>query len=146
MLIPPIVLALAGFAVGVLAMVPSFGAAVERAALRFQDAAGYGRAVLGTGKALPGAARPAILAPVESADVTATSVGVGLACVAGAVTLAWVALYWRRLPVLRRGYEPGAGLSGPIRRFQSGILNDYVTWLVLGVACLGGLLALVTVP
>ena len=26
--------------------------------------------------------------------------------------------------------------------FQSGVINDYVTWIVLGLACLGGLLAL----
>jgi len=29
------------------------------------------------------------------------------------------------------------------RRFQSGVVNDYVTWIVLGLACLGGVLALV---
>ena len=38
------------------------------------------------------------------------------------------------LPLLRRGYEPGAGykpgagLTVAIRRFQSGVINDYVTW------------------
>jgi hypothetical protein len=61
----------------------------------------------------------------------------------GAVALALVALYWRRLPVLRRGYEPGAGLTVVIRRFQSGVINDYITWLVAGIAALGGVLALV---
>ena len=52
-------------------------------------------------------------------------------------------LYWRRLPLLRRGYEPGAGLTVAVRRFQSGVINDYITWLIAGVATLGGLLALV---
>jgi hypothetical protein len=61
----------------------------------------------------------------------------------GAVILALAALYWRRLPVLRRGYEPGAGLTVPLRRFQSGVVNDYVTWIVLGLACLGGVVAVV---
>ena len=56
--------------------------------------------------------------------------------------LALAALYWRRLPVLRRGYEPGVGLTEPLRRFQSGVVNDYVTWIVLGLACLGGIFAL----
>jgi hypothetical protein len=42
--------------------------------------------------------------------------------------LAFLALYWRRLPLLRRGYEPGVGLTEPIQRFQSGVVNDYVTW------------------
>jgi len=57
-----------------------------------------------------------------------------------------VALYWRRLPVLRRGYEPGAGpsaLTAAIQCFQSGVINDYVTWLVAGLARLGGVLALI---
>ena len=52
-------------------------------------------------------------------------------------------LYWRRLPLLRRGYEPGAGLTAPIQRFQSGVINDYVTWMVLGLAVIGGVLALI---
>ena len=55
--------------------------------------------------------------------------------------LAFVALYWRRLPLLRRGFEPGTGLVQPIRRFQSGVINDYITWIVIGLACLGGTLA-----
>jgi multisubunit Na+/H+ antiporter MnhB subunit len=49
----------------------------------------------------------------------------------------------RRLPLLRRGYEPGTGLTTVTRRFQSGIINDYITWLVTGVAALGGILALI---
>jgi len=48
-----------------------------------------------------------------------------------------------RLPLLRRGYEPGTGLTVPIQRFQSGVINDYVTWRVLGLAVIGGVLALI---
>ena len=29
------------------------------------------------------------------------------------------------------GFEPGTGLVRPIRRFQSGVINDYVTWIVV---------------
>ena len=65
----------------------------------------------------------------------------GLGSAAGALVLAFLALYWRRLPLLRRGFEPGTGLVRPIRRFQSGVVNDYVTWIVIGVACVGGTLA-----
>jgi hypothetical protein len=36
---------------------------------------------------------------------------------------------------------PGTGLVRPIQRFQSGVVNDYVTWIVVGLACLGGALA-----
>ncbi len=50
---------------------------------------------------------------------------------------------WRRLPLLRRGFEPGAGLTAPLQRFQSGVVNDYVTWIVLGLAAIGGVLALI---
>jgi hypothetical protein len=76
------------------------------------------------------------------ADVTVVSVVTALCTVLGAAALAATALYWRRLPVLRRGYEPGAGLTVAIRRFQSGVINDYITWLVAGIATLGGLLAI----
>jgi hypothetical protein len=48
-----------------------------------------------------------------------------------------------RLPLLRRGYEPGTGLTVPIQWFQSGVINDYVTWRVLGLAVIGGVLALI---
>jgi hypothetical protein len=47
----------------------------------------------------------------------------------------------RSSSLLRRGFEPGAGLVRPIQRFQSGVINDYVTWTVIGIACLGGALA-----
>ena len=74
--------------------------------------------------------------------VTAAGVLAGLGSAAGAVILAGLALYWRRLPLLR-GYQPNAAIAAAARRFQSGVVNDYVTWAVLGLACLGGVLALV---
>ena len=45
--------------------------------------------------------------------------------------------------MLRRGYEPGAGLTVAIRRFQSGVINDYITWLTAGIAAIGGILAII---
>ena len=33
--------------------------------------------------------------------------------------------------------------TGAIRSFPSGVINDYITWLVTGVAALGGMLALI---
>ncbi len=81
-------------------------------------------------------------AAAEPARVTAAGLLTGAGSAVGAVLLALAALYWRRLPLLRRGFEPGAGLVRPIRQFQSGVINDYITWVVLGVACLGGVLAL----
>jgi hypothetical protein len=35
------------------------------------------------------------------------------------------------------------GLTAPIQRFQSGVFNDYVTWIVLGLAVIGGVLTLI---
>jgi multicomponent Na+:H+ antiporter subunit D len=139
MLLPCCVLVALGLAVGVLAMVPRFADGVEAAAVRFQDQAGYAATVL-SGTRL---AQPASLYPPAPAGVTPTSVLLALGAVLGAVLLALAALYWRRLPVLRRGYEPGAGLAVAIQRFQSGVINDYITWLVTGVAALGALLALI---
>jgi multicomponent Na+:H+ antiporter subunit D len=142
MLIPPILLVTGAMGAGVAVMAPGAGAAIERAALRFQDQAAYRAAVLGpTGH---GGAAVATLHPVGSAEVTISAVVVALVCVAGALVLAWAALYWRRLPVLKRGYEPGAGLTEFSRRFQSGVINDYITWLVAGLAIIGGVLALIT--
>jgi hypothetical protein len=78
-----------------------------------------------------------------TATVTAASVIVALCSVAGAVLLALAALYWRRLPLPRRGRQPGADVTEATRRFQSGVINDYITWLVTGVAALGGILAII---
>jgi hypothetical protein len=120
-------------------MVPRFAAAIEVAAVRFQDQAGYAATVLNGAHI----ASPVSLYPPSPAAVTASSVVISLCSVLGAVLLALSALYWRRLPLLRRGFQPGAGLTGAIRRFQSGVINDYVTWLITGLACLGGALAFI---
>jgi multicomponent Na+:H+ antiporter subunit D len=139
MLIPAAVLAVLGLAAGVVAMIPRWAAALESAAARFEDQSAYTSLVLNGVRTV----HPAAVYPQAPPDVTAASVITALCSVAGAVLLALAALYWRRLPVLRRGYEPGTGLTDPIRSFQSGVINDYITWLVTGVAALGGILALI---
>jgi multicomponent Na+:H+ antiporter subunit D len=139
MLVPAAALAALGLAAGVAAMVPEVAAGLVAAAARFQDQPAYIATVL-TGARVT---RAVPLYPAAPADVTVASVVTALCSVLGAAALALTALYWRRLPLLRRGYEPGAGLTVAIRRFQSGVINDYITWLIAGVATLGGLLALV---
>jgi multicomponent Na+:H+ antiporter subunit D len=132
MLIPAGTLAVAGVAAG---LVPGLRTAIERAAARFADQPAYNARVLG-GTA-PGIGR---LAP---ADITGLDIGLGLASAAGAVLLALAALYWRRLPLLRRyGLEPGRGLTDQVRRFQSGLVSDYIAWMVAGLGALGVVLAL----
>ena len=134
MIVPPAVLVAAAAVIGLL---PRLGAVVEAAAVRFQDQRAYNATVL------HGARFAHVTAPYAAgpAGVTVTDLAIGLGTAAGAVFLAFLALYWRRLPLLRRGFEPGTGLVRPLRRFQSGVVNDYVTWIVIGVACLGGALA-----
>lgn len=47
----------------------------------------------------------------------------------------------RQLSLARRVGGWLTGLVAPIRRFQSGVVNGYLTWIVVGVVCLGGRLA-----
>jgi multicomponent Na+:H+ antiporter subunit D len=139
MLVPLCVLVALGMAAGIAAMIPRWAAAVESAAVRFQDQPAYASLVLNGVHT----AHPTALFPSAPPDVTAASVIVALCSVVGSVLLALTALYWRRLPVLRKGHEPGRGLENAVRSFQSGVINDYITWLITGVAALGGILALI---
>jgi multicomponent Na+:H+ antiporter subunit D len=134
MIVPAALLAVAALAVGVL---PHLGQAVEAAAVRFQDEAGYNATVLAGARI----AHPAALYQPQSAGITLASVVIALGSVAGSVVLALTALYRRRLPLPRRWLRPATALAPVLRQFQSGVVNDYVTWLVLGLACIGGALA-----
>jgi hypothetical protein len=134
MIVPPAALVALALTVGLL---PHLGALVQEGAVRFQDQAAYNATVLADAHI----AQPAALLAPEDSSVTTTDVVTGGGTAAASLVLALMALYWRRLPVLRRGFEPGTGLVGPIRRFQSGVVNDYVTWMVVGLACIGGALA-----
>jgi multicomponent Na+:H+ antiporter subunit D len=152
MLVPPCVLVALGLVAGIAAMTPRWAAALESAAVRFEDQRAYASLVLDGVRT----AHPAALFAPAPPDVTAASVITALCSVAGAVLLALTALYWRRLPLPlpsgeaspratrgRRRRELGTGLATAARRFQSGVINDYITWLVTGVAALGGVLALI---
>ncbi|MBO0728943.1 MAG: NADH dehydrogenase [Acidimicrobiaceae bacterium] len=134
MIVPPAVLVALAVAVGVL---PHLGPLVQAEAIRFQDQSAYTATVL-SGAHVP---HPTALAAPEDTGITLTDVATGAGTTAGAIVLALVGLYWRRLPLLRRGSEPGSRLLAPVQRFQSGVVNDYVTWIVVGTACLGGALA-----
>jgi multicomponent Na+:H+ antiporter subunit D len=134
MIIPAAALAAVGLVTGLL---PHLGPAVQAAAVRFQDQAAYNATVLSGAHV----AHPSALFPPGPTGITAADLATGFGSAAGALILAFLALYWRRLPLLRGGFEPGSGLVRPIRHFQSGVVNDYVTWIVIGVACVGGILA-----
>jgi multicomponent Na+:H+ antiporter subunit D len=134
MIIPPALLVAGAIVIGLL---PHLGPVIEAAAVRFQDQAGYNATVLSGSHV----AHPVAPYPPDPAGITAADLITGAGSAAGALFLAFLGLYWRRLPVLRRGFEPGTGLVRVVQRFQSGVVNDYVTWTVIGVACLGGALA-----
>jgi multicomponent Na+:H+ antiporter subunit D len=132
MIIPAAVLVVAAAAI---ALIPHVGPAIQTAASRFEDQRGYAANVL---FGAPVTHLPAVAPP----GVGLSGVLTGLTSAIGGLLLALTALYWRRLPVLRRGFEPGAGLVRAIDQVQSGVVNDYVTWIVVGIACVGGVLAL----
>ena len=136
MIIPPALLVAGAAALG---LITQLGPAVQAAAIRFQDQAGYNATVLAGARIV----HPVAIAAAEPAGLTVSDVLTATGSAVGAMVLAFLALYWRRLPLLRRGFEPGAGLTAPVQRFQSGVVNDYVTWIVLGMACIGGMLALI---
>jgi multicomponent Na+:H+ antiporter subunit D len=133
MIVPPALLAVAAIGVGLIA---PLGRVVQAAAVRFEDQAGYNATVLHGARI----AHPVALFAPGPTGVTGADVLTGLASAAGALILAGLALYWRRLPLLGR-YRPNAAIAAAARRFQSGVVNDYVTWIVIGLACLGGVFA-----
>ena len=135
MIVPPAVLVAAAIGIG---LIGRLGPVVQAAAVRFEDQAAYNAAVL-TGAHIT---HPVAVYAAEPAGVTLEGLLAGAGSVAGALILAWLALFWRRLPVLH-GHEPSARLATAARRFHSGVVNDYVTWIVLGLACLGGIFALI---
>jgi multicomponent Na+:H+ antiporter subunit D len=138
MLAPPLILTAAAVVLGLL---PQLGTFVQGAAVRLQDQAGYAATVLSGARV----AHPVAPEPPEETEVSAADLATGAGSAAGAVLLAGVALYRRRLPLLRqrRGPRPGSpALARASRVVQSGVVNDYVAWAVLGLAVLGGTLAL----
>ncbi|HTX63822.1 MAG TPA: complex I subunit 5 family protein [Acidimicrobiales bacterium] len=135
MVAPAIVLVVLAGALGVL---PDLGPIVQRAAMQFENQASYASSVLhaarGASLATPG--------PPGSTGVSALSLGSALGTVAGSVLLAWFSLYRRRLPRWVPRPARVSKVDGLLDGFQSGVVNDYVTWLVVGLACVGGVLAM----
>ena len=126
---PALALAAGGLCVG---FVPNLRSSIERAADRFVDRAGYAHTVLSghpPREVVAGAASPGAL------DVV-----LGGITVAGALALAWLALAPARPGLHRIGVAAGTGL-GRLRALHTGYVADYVTWLVVGAALLGGLFA-----
>jgi multicomponent Na+:H+ antiporter subunit D len=122
-----------GLAVSV---VPGLEARAEHGADRFRDRAAYARLVL-EGK--PQKPTPRLPYTVERA--TAKSWGYGLGALALAVGGAAFGLWRRRLPAALR--RPARIVLRPpvlaLHSVHSGIVTDYLFWIVLGTAVIGGI-------
>ena len=123
-------LAMAAFVAGLL---PDVGRTVEAAVIRFQDQAAYNSPCYPESRHAPG--HPASRAGRrrdhrERGDRDRRCQRFAAAGLARAV-----------LPVLRSLIRSHDGLVRMSRGFQSGVINDYVTWIVVGLACVGGTLA-----
>jgi multicomponent Na+:H+ antiporter subunit D len=132
MFVPAALLLIAALAVG---LIPETTEAFRTAAERFVDGPAYAAAVLeGTS--------PAALASVPSYSAPAHSYLYAALGLLASVGLAALSLFRPRISWLRGPAAVLEGLGGAVRRLHSGHVGDYVAWLVLGVAALGGSFAL----
>jgi multicomponent Na+:H+ antiporter subunit D len=133
MVLPPLVLLACALLVG---LTPGFGAKVAAAAASFQDRQAYAASVL------DGEATPAVTPTPHVDGWHPSGVVTGIATSLGAVAVALIALSPRRLgrgSLLRRIGRP---LLVGLRTVHNGHVGDYVTWLTVGMAVLGGTFAL----
>jgi len=136
MWLPAAILLAGGLAAG---LIPGVAGHAERAAAQFQDRGAYTSAVL-FGREPPAPA-------FQTEGPSAAGVWSGLASAAAAAGLAALALFRRRVVAahVRRRFR--ALFRRPVtavRRAHSGHVGDYAAWFALGLAALGGSLALVS--
>jgi multicomponent Na+:H+ antiporter subunit D len=114
-----------------ISVVPGLGQRAEYAAERFRDTSGYTARVLHNRAMTP----PASL-PVSIRGTSLESVLYGTGATIFALGLAFAGLYRTRMPRV---------LAPPIRvlhALHSGVIGDYVTWVVVGTALTGGVWAI----
>jgi multicomponent Na+:H+ antiporter subunit D len=134
MIVPAALLTLTALAP---AFIPRLEPAIQAMAARLQDQRGYASGVLSRAAE----ARALAATPPVEAGIWIAAVTTGVASAACAIMLAWLALYGRRLRPHGSGPERSLILVRAFERVQSGVINDYVTWIVVGVACIGAVLA-----
>ncbi|HEX3454424.1 MAG TPA: complex I subunit 5 family protein [Gaiellaceae bacterium] len=126
-----VAIAVVAVAAGVaISVVPGLGQRAEYAADRFRDTSGYAARVL-HGREMP--APPSL--PVSIHGTSPESLLYGVSATVVAVALALAGLYRPRLP---------SALAPPVRvlhALHSGVVGDYVTWVVVGTAVTGGVWA-----
>ena len=137
MLVPALVLLGSSIAIG---MVPGLSDRAVVVAARFADRPAYAGAVLGGARAAPTVAAPT---PTGGRLVAAApwTAGTLVLAVAGAAA----ALFGRRLPsrLRRRGLRLTVPMVRALRGLHSGQMGDSVTWLLIGTAGFGTVLAAV---
>jgi multicomponent Na+:H+ antiporter subunit D len=123
----------------VASVAPGLGQRVEQAAGRARDRIAYVDRVL-RGHEAPPPPRPPVA--VESTATDSLLYGTGGTVIA--LALALVGLYRRRLPELvRRCLRTVLGPPlGVLRLAHSGVIGDYVAWITVGTAVVGGVWAL----
>ena len=135
MFVPPLLLAGAGVFLGVFTHATD---GIGAAAARLTDRAGYAAHVLSQALSR---ANGAPRAPHES--VVALDYVLAATTVVGALAISALALMkrpaWLGLPRIERRATAAIVV---LRRVHSGCVNDYVAWLVAGLAAIGGALAL----
>ena len=115
----------------VISVVPGLGQRAEYAADRFRDTSGYAARVL-HGRPLPPS--PSLPVSIEHTSLESFLYAGGATIVAFGLALA--GLYRRRLP---RALAPPIRV---LRELHSGVVGDYVTWIAVGTAVMGGVWAL----
>ncbi len=114
-------------------VVPGLAQRVVRGADRFRDRAGYANRVLHGIPMKESAHLPVVLQPTSTESLI-----YGSAALVFAVALAAFAV--RRPDAARtRVFEP---VLWPLRQLQTGVIGDYVMWVVVGTAVLGGVWAI----
>jgi multicomponent Na+:H+ antiporter subunit D len=134
MALAPLLLLAAGVAIGLPTVVRR---AIETGAGRMAERLAYAHAVLSRGASPHGAAAPPHL-PIVVHDYLLSAL-----TVLGALAVAGLALLPRRRSAFSEALDrhATAAVLG-LRRLHSGRVNDYVAWLVAGLALVGGALAL----
>jgi multicomponent Na+:H+ antiporter subunit D len=118
----------------VVSVVPGIAQRAEYGADRFRDRAGYANRVL-HGIAMK--TTPQLPFTVEHTTLESVLYGVGATLLAFAI--AAYGLYRHRFELRLRPLEPALVV---LKRVHSGVVGDYVMWVVLGTAVLGGVLAI----
>lgn len=114
----------------VVSVVPGLGQRAERGAEMFRDRAQYAKSVLHGASPKPRERPPFVVTPTGTGSVL-----YGLGAGALAVAFAAFGLWHRRVRWLERPF-------GALKVVHTGVVGDYVMWLTVGTALLGGIWAI----